>query len=169
MIFAQGEIRQRLLSYSRWSEKLLIQAKTRATVFLKLISELGAVSKHTKTPKPLFSWRFRVSILRGGRTNGEDLHDPRLYGIILEVSVIHPLTIILYETLFHDPYAFYLFYPYACSHHRAESVALSLFEMMKNSSMVLQSVVLRWHKSFFLSVNPREGRTLSSVLVMVGG
>ncbi|KAJ1375334.1 hypothetical protein SESBI_51126 [Sesbania bispinosa] len=55
------------------------------------------------------------------------------------------------------------------THHCAKSVALSLFGMMKNSSMVLQSVILRWHKSFFLSVNPREGGTLSSVLVMVGG
>ncbi|KAJ1436772.1 hypothetical protein SESBI_04081 [Sesbania bispinosa] len=55
------------------------------------------------------------------------------------------------------------------THHCAESVALSLFGMIKNSLMVLQSVVLRWHKSFFLSVNPREGRTLSSLLVMVDG
>ncbi|KAJ1400377.1 sensor domain-containing diguanylate cyclase [Sesbania bispinosa] len=54
------------------------------------------------------------------------------------------------------------------SHHYAESVALSLFGMMKNSSMVLQIVVLRWYKSSFLSVNPSEGRTLSSVLVMGG-
>ncbi|KAJ1425732.1 sensor domain-containing diguanylate cyclase [Sesbania bispinosa] len=55
------------------------------------------------------------------------------------------------------------------THHCDESVALSLFGMMKNSSIVFQSIVLRWHKSFFLSVNQREGRTLSFVLVMVGG